>query len=96
MWEGLIAGVAVALGNGLAAWWLIQWSSAKRPQVFVQAILGGMVFRLLLVGALSAALFEFTAIHRGAYIGGLISAFLLFQAAEIALLVRKNQQPPRS
>lgn len=92
MWEGLIAGVAVAAANGLAAWWLIQWSFGKSSQLFVQAVLGGMALRLLSVGAISVALFAFTAIHTAAYIGGLVGAFLFFQAGEIALLVRRRQQ----
>ena len=95
MWEGLIAGAAVAFGNGLVAWGLIQWSFEKSPQLFVQAVLGGMVLRLLLVGVCSVALFKFTAIHTGAYIGGLVAVYLVVQAAEIALLLRKKHQRSR-
>ncbi|MBI2504385.1 MAG: hypothetical protein HYW07_14270 [Candidatus Latescibacteria bacterium] len=99
MWEGLIAGAAVALGNGLVAWGLIQWSFEKSPQLFVQAVLGGMVLRLVMVGSCSVALFKFTAIDIGAYIGGLVAVYLLVQAAEIALLLRRKHQrstPPGS
>ncbi len=96
MWEGLIAGVAVAAGNGLAAWWLIQWSMGRSHQTFIAAVLGGMAVRLALVGAVSLALLKLTAIHRGAYVGSLIGAFVLFQILEIALLVRRaKQQPPQ-
>ena len=99
MWEGLIAGAAVAFGNGLVAWWLIQWSFEKSPQLFVQAVLGGMVLRLVLVGLCSVALFKFTAIHTRAYIGGLVAVYLMVQAAEIILLLRQKHQrstPPDS
>ena len=92
MWEGLIAGAVVALGNGLVSWGLIRWSFEKSPQLFVQAVLGGMVLRLMSIGILSVALFKFTQIHTGAYIGGLVSVYLVVQVAEIVLLLRKKHQ----
>lgn len=92
MWEGLIGGAMVALGNGLVAWGLIQWSFAKSPSLFVQAVLGGMVLRLLLVGLCSVVVFKFTAFDTRAYIGGLVAVYLLVQAAEIALLLRRKHQ----
>jgi hypothetical protein len=90
MGEGLIAGVAVAGANGLAAWLLIRWAFAKSNQIFVLAVLGGMGVRLGLVGAISVGVFKFTQLHAGAYLGGLIAAFLLFQVLEIALLLRRR------
>ena len=99
MWEGLIAGALVALGNGLVSWGLIRWSFEKSPQLFVQAVLGGMVLRLLLIGMISVALLKFTGINTGAYIGGLVSVCLVVQVAEVVLLLRRKHQrsrPPKS
>lgn len=90
MWEGLIAGVAVAGANGLAAWLLIRWAFEKDNQVFVLAVLGGMGVRLALVVAISVGVFKFTQLPAGAYLGGLIAAFLVFQVLEIALLLRRR------
>lgn len=90
MWEGVIAGVAVAGANGLAAWLLIRWAFDRDNQIFVLAVLGGMGVRLALVGAISVGVFKFTQLHAGAYLGGLIVAFLIFQVLEIALLLHRR------
>jgi hypothetical protein len=90
MWEGVIAGVAVAAANGLAAWILINWAFEKDNQVFVLAVLGGTGVRLALVGAVSVGVFKFTQLSAGAYLGGLVVSFLVFQVLEIALLLRRR------
>ncbi len=90
MWEGVIAGVAVAAANGLAAWLLIRWAFERDNQIFVLAVLGGMGVRLALVVAVSVGVFTFTRLPAGAYLGGLIVAFLVFQVLEIALLLRRR------
>jgi hypothetical protein len=90
MGEGLLAGVAVAGANGLAAWLLICWAFEKDNQTFVLAVLGGMGVRFARVGANSVGVFKFTQLHAGAYLGGLIAAFILFQVLEIALLLRRR------
>ncbi len=89
------AGVAVAAANGLAAWLLIRWAFERDNQIFVLAVLGGMGVRLALVVAVSVAVFKFTQLPAGAYLGGLIVAFLVFQVLEIALLLRRRTRAKR-
>lgn len=96
MWEGVIAGVAVASLNGLAAWMLIRWAFDRDNQLFVLAVLGGMGVRMALVVAVSVGVFKFTPLPAGAYLGGLIVAFLVFQVLEIALLLRRRAGAKRA
>ncbi len=96
MWEAVIAGVAVATVNGLAAWLLIRWAFERDNQLFVLAVLGGMGVRLALVGAVSVGVFKFTQLPAGAYLGGLIVAVLVFQVLEIAWLLRRRAGAKRA
>ncbi|MBM3279103.1 MAG: hypothetical protein FJY95_13620 [Candidatus Handelsmanbacteria bacterium] len=90
MWEGVIAGVAVAALNGLGAWLLIRWAFDRDNQTFVLAVLGGTGVRLALVMAISVGIFKFTELQAGAYMGSLIVSFLVFQVWEIALVLRRR------
>ncbi len=92
MWEGIGVGVAVAALNMVSAWWMINWGFERDFQTFTKIFLGSMVTRLLLVGAVSVALFKFTAIHKEFYAGALIAGFVVFQILEIVLVLRKARE----
>lgn len=99
MWQAVMAGVAVAALNGLAAWMLIRWAFDRDNQLFVLAVLGGMGVRMALVVAISVGVFKFTELPAGAYLGGLTVAFLVFQVLEIAWLLRRRaaaKQAPKA
>ncbi len=88
MWAGVIAGVAVAGANGLAAWLALRWAWS-RPKLIVPVVLGSMAVRLLLVGVVSALLLLFTSLDARYYAGSLILVFVVIQGAEIAAILRR-------
>lgn len=95
MWEGVGYGVAVAALNMAGAWWIINWGYSRGFQTFTKVFLGSMFIRLLLVGAVSVALFEFTDIHKGYFAGGLIAGVVIFQVLEIVLVLAKAREHER-
>ena len=90
MWEGVIAGVALGAANGATAWLTIHLSWTRSPTFFVKAFLGGMVLRLFAVALIAVLLFKFTAISKGAFTAALVVTFVIFQVAEILLIVRRR------
>ena len=88
MWAGVIAGVAVAVANGLAAWLALRWAWS-RPEFIVPVVLGSMAVRLLLAGVVSALLLLFTSLDARYYAGSLILVFVVVQGAEIAAILRR-------
>ena len=51
-----LAGAALAVANTVAAHWLIRWSIARSVNVFMRAVLGGMVGRMgLMLAGVAAA-----------------------------------------
>ncbi len=96
MWKGIGCGIAVAALNMASAWWIINWGFARESQVFTKVFLGSMIIRLLLVGAVSVALFKLTDIHHGYYAGGLIAGVVIFQILEVVLVLAKmREREPR-
>jgi hypothetical protein len=89
MWEGIVAGAAVAGLNGLGAWWTIHWTFDKSFQTFLKVFMGGILLRLVLVGAGTFLLLWYTSIHKIAFIGALIVTFVVFQIGEIVFLLRR-------
>jgi len=84
MWEGIGVGCTVAVLNGLVAWLLLRRAFARGGPLFMQIFLGSMAGRLILVGAVSFLLLQFTDIHRTAYAGSLMAGYLIFLVAEVA------------
>ena len=91
MWESVLSGLGLAAANAVAAWLTIQWSWKGSPAFLVQAFLGGMVARLLAMGLALALIFNFTAVQKAPFVAAFATAFLAFQVAEIALVIRRRQ-----
>ncbi len=78
-------GALNALAGGLSAIW-----SFDRPQpVFLKALLGGMVVRMLVICIGLVLLIKFTALSVYGLVFSLFSSYLLFQILEIRFFVRR-------
>lgn len=78
-------GALNALAGGLSAIW-----SFDRPQsVFLKALLGGMVIRMLVICVGLVLLIKFTALSVYGLVFSLFSSYLLFQILEIRFFVRR-------
>ena len=91
MWESVLSGLGLATANAAAAWLTIQWSWKRSPAFLVQAFLGGMMVRLLAMGLALALIFKFSAVQKAPFVAAFASAFLAFQVAEIALVIRRRE-----
>ena len=92
MWESVLSGLALAAVYASASWLTLQWSWKRSPAFLVQAFLGGMVARLLATGLALALIFKFTAVHKEPFVAAFAAAFLAFQIAEIAFVIRKRER----
>ena len=90
MWEGVMAGLAVAAVNGALALAAVRWGLDKGMQVFMIAFFGGMTLRLMLVAVCSVAVLKLTAVDTKGYIVALVGAYLFFLLLEV-LYVLKNK-----
>ena len=78
-------GALNALAGGLSAIW-----SFDRPQpVFLKAVLGGMVIRMLVICVGLVLLIKFTALSVYGLVFSLFASYLLFQILEIRFFVRR-------
>ena len=91
MWESVLFGLALAAVYASASWLTLQWSWKRSPAFLVQAFLGGMVARLLATGLALALIFKFTAVQKAPFVAAFAAAFLAFQVAEIALVIRRRE-----
>ena len=91
MWESVLSGLALAAVYASASWLTLQWSWKRSPDFLVQAFLGGMAARLLAVGLALALIFKFTAVQKAPFAAAFAAAFLAFQIAEIALVIRRRE-----
>lgn len=92
MWDGVLAGSAVATLTGGLALVALRWSYNRGNQVFMVAFMGGMIVRLVIVAALSALVLSFTAIDPISYVVSLIVVYLLFLGLEIFYALLKNAE----
>ena len=82
---GFGIGALNALAGGLSAIW-----SFDRPQpVFLKALLGGMVVRMLVICIGLVLLIKFTALSVYGLVFSLFSSYLLFQILEIRFFVKR-------
>ncbi|MDE3000977.1 MAG: hypothetical protein OXU79_18025 [Gemmatimonadota bacterium] len=84
---GLGIGALNAMAGGLSAIW-----SFDRPQpVFLKALLGGMVVRMLVICVGLVLLIRFTALPVYGLVFSLFSSYLLFQILEIRFFVKRAE-----
>ena len=92
MWDGVLAGSAVATLTGGLALVALRWSYNRGNQAFMVAFLGGMVVRLVAGAALSVLVLSFTAINPVSYAVSLIVVYLLFLGLEIFYALLKKAE----
>jgi len=92
MWDGVLAGSAVATLTGGLALVALHWSYNRGNQAFMVVFMGGMIVRLVAVAALSALVLSFTSIHPMSYVVSLIVVYLLFLGLEIFYALLKNAE----
>ena len=88
-WESVAAGVGVAAASGLSAWLALRWVW-DRPKLAIPVVLGGMAFRLVGVGGLSALLLAFGDLEPLYYVGALLPTYLVIQAVEVVAVLRRD------
>ena len=88
MWEGVMAGLAVAAVNGALALAAVRWGLAKGMQVFMIAFFGGMTLRLMLVAGCSVAVLKRTAVDTKGYIVALVGAYWFFLLLEVLYVLK--------
>ena len=91
MWEGVVAGSAVGLVNGVVAWILLRWSADRDMLAFLKAVLGGMVGRLLFVAIASLLIIKLTAVDRVAYAVALLAVYLVSLLVEVLVIVGRTR-----
>ena len=91
MWEGVVAGAAVGLVNGVAAWYLLHWGADKEMLPFLKAVLGGMVGRLLFVVIASLLIIKLTQVDRVAYAVALLAVYLICLLVEVLLIAVRTR-----
>ena len=90
MTEGIIAGLVVAGINGALAAAALSWGLHKGMQVFMIAIFGGMILRLMLVAVCSVLVLKLTPVDPKGYAASLVAAYLFFLVLEMLYVLKKN------
>jgi len=88
-WAALAGGALAAL-NTLAAYALVLWSQRRSTQVFMRAILGGMVGRMALMLAAVVAGILGLGLPTIPLTVSLLGYFVLFLVVELAILQRRT------
>lgn len=83
-------GGLLAAANTLLAYALVLWSERRSTKVFMSAVLGGMLGRMVLLLAAVVALVSWLGLPKVPLAAGLLSYFAIFLIFEIAVLHRKT------
>lgn len=88
--QGVVLGAGMAAANTLVAYALVRWAQGRSTNVFMGAVLGGMVGRMgvMLAGVLGAILM--LGVPKVPLAVSLLSYFAFFLAFEIAVLQRQR------
>lgn len=89
----LLAGL-LAAANAVSAYFLATWASARQSNaIFMQAVLGGMLGRMMvMLAAVVVALVVFD-LPRVPLVASLLTHFVLFLILEVAVLSRRAPTP---
>ena len=87
-------GGALAVANTLAAHALVLWSSRRSTNVFLGAVLGGMVGRMGLMLAAVVAGILLLGLPKLPLVVSLLSYFVLFLVMELSILHRRTSAAP--
>ena len=86
-------GACVALLNTIVAHALVRWSAGRSTNVFLRAVLGGMVGRMALMLAAVVAGLLLLRLPRLPLACSLLSYFVLFLTMELSILHRQTSAP---
>jgi hypothetical protein len=88
--SAVVAGAALAALNTILAYFLVLWSSGRSTNVFLGAVLGGMVGRMaLMLAAVAAGVLVFE-LPRIPFATSLLAFFVLFLVLELTILHRRT------
>ena len=93
MWAGVVLGLLLAAANAVAALVVLRLALRRSAPRSVHLVLGGMVVRLLLVGAATLVVLIFTQVHRIGFSAALLAGYLVFLGIEVAYLQRFGARP---
>jgi hypothetical protein len=79
---GILYGFLVSAALAVTGFWALRWASNKSQQIFTGVILGGFLFRVIVVGAAVFTIWKFTTIDGMAFTVSLLVSYLLFQVIE--------------
>jgi hypothetical protein len=94
--SAVVAGGALAALNTILAYFLVVWSAGRSTSVFLRAVLGGMVARMVLMLAAVAAGVLVLGLPRVPLAISLLAFFVLFLVLELASLHRRTSAPARA
>lgn len=88
------AGGALAALNALAAYALVLWSQRRSTNVFLGAVLGGMLGRMALVLGAVVALVQGAGLPKLPLAASLLGYFVVFLVIELAILQKRTASAP--
>ncbi len=88
-------GAVLATLSALGGVWLLAWAMPRSHPVFLGAMVGGILARMVLFGGAVALLVLATELPPAAFVGGLFLYYLLFQVLEIRAVHRWAGRPGR-
>lgn len=92
----VVAGGALAALNTILAYFLVVWSAARSTNVFLRAVLGGMVARMVLMLAAVVAGVLVLGLPRVPLAISLLAFFVLFLVLELTSLHQRTSAPARA
>jgi hypothetical protein len=96
MARAVLVGAGLAVVNTVAAYGLAVWSANRSTNVFMGAVLGGMVGRMGVMLAAVVGAVLLLGLPKVPLAVSLLSYFVLFLVFELALLHRKTSHPAES
>lgn len=94
-WWAALAGGGLAAANTLVAYGLVIWSAQRSANVFMRAVLGGMVGRMAVMLAAVVALVLKLGLPKVPLAVSLLSYFVFFLAIELTVLHKRPAEASR-
>lgn len=88
--SAVVAGGALAALNTILGYFLVLWSAGRSTNVFLGAVLGGMVGRMALMLAAVVTGILVLELPRVPFVSSLLAFFVLFLVLELAILHRRT------
>jgi hypothetical protein len=94
-WLATVAGGGLAAANAVVAHGLVVWSAGRSANVFMRAVLGGMVGRMAVMLAAVVALVLGLGLPKVPLAVSLLSYFVFFLAIELTVLHKRTAEASR-